>query len=66
MCERCPELVAELIAMDPEHLNEDRAMSVLWNETAYPFSSFERSAHQAREFVAGVVAARTAERGEDR
>lgn len=58
MCDRCPGLVAELIAMDPDHLTDDKAMSVLWNQTAYPFNSFDETAEQAREFVAGVVAAR--------
>lgn len=58
MCERCPGLIAELIAMDPKHLDESKATHVLWEHTAYPFSSFEHSAQQARDFVAAVVLSR--------
>jgi hypothetical protein len=40
--------------MDSE-LDEEGAVDVLWSFTAFPFSSFEHSAQQAREHVARVV-----------
>jgi hypothetical protein len=54
MCERCPALIEELLLMDSE-LDEEGAVNVLWSFTAFPFSSFEHSAQQAREHVARVV-----------
>lgn len=58
MCERCADLVVELQEMDPK-MTEADACNVLWSFTAFPFSSYEHSAEQARDHVRKVVAARS-------